>query len=110
MNEQYDVPELLCAALEYIESAIEISYWNENQEEWSSCFRNNGGQYKTKKFIVRAYDWSEPDEYEPNFEWRDVKIWWYKGLGRGTYANQELSPELINGMLNDCLNSIGGDI
>lgn len=57
-----------------------------------------------KEVPVKIVDW--PDEYEPNFEWRDVKVWWYKYLGRGTYANKELTPEIVNEMLNDCLNNI----
>lgn len=105
-KETYDVPELLCAALEYLEAEIERLYWNKNQEEWNSCFRNNVGEFKGKTFTVQAYDWSEPDEPEPNFEWRGVKIWWYKYLGRGTYANKELTPDMIDEMLNDCLNNI----
>lgn len=106
MSDRYDVPELFCAALEYLDHAIEISYWNKHQEEFESPIGNTGAKYKGGVFKLRAYDWSEPDVYEPNFEWRDVKVWWYKYLGRGTYANMDLTPDLINEMLNDCLNNI----
>lgn len=106
MSKNYDVPELFCAALEYLDHAIEISYWNQHQEEFKSPIGNTGASYDGGTFKLRAFDWSEPDEYEPNFEWRDVKVWWYKYLGRVTCSNKELTPEIINEMLNDCLNNI----
>lgn len=63
-------------------------------------------------FALRAYDWSwdsddEADyDPEPNFEWRDVKIWWYKYCGRGMYANKELTPQEASDMLIECLKSV----
>lgn len=103
-SKTYDVPELLCATLEYLESEISRTYWNSNQEEWQSAFRNTGNKFKSNAFTVRAYDWSE--EKDGSFKWRDIEVNWYKNLGRGTYANQELTPDLINEMLNDCLSNL----
>jgi hypothetical protein len=100
-----DVPELACAALEYLESEISRIYWNKHQEQWESAFRNTGNSYNSTVFSVQAYDWGK--EEDGIFKWRDVEIRWYKYLGRGTYSNTELTPELINEMLNDCLNKVG---
>ena len=60
----------------------------------------------TIKAKIRAFDWSEPEEYEPNFEWRDYKVEWYKYLGRGMTANRPIKPDEIAEMLEDCLKAI----
>ena len=99
-----EVSELACAALEYLEREISRSYWNNHQKEWESAFRNTGNSYFAKAFSVRAYDWT--NEEDGVFMWRDVEVRWYKNLGRGTYSNIELTPALVNVMLNDCLEKI----
>lgn len=99
------LPELACAAIEYLESEISRLYWNKNQEQWKSAFRNTGNSYKSSVFSVEAYDWS--DEEDGIFKWRDIEISWYKNFGRGTYSNKVLTPDLINEMLEDCLKNVG---
>lgn len=65
-------------------------------------FSNTGNSFECPVFRVEAYSWS--DEEQPyNFKWRDVEISWYKYLGRGMSANQELSPERAAEMLIECL-------
>lgn len=42
--------------------------------------------------IVRSYDWGyegEDEDMLPNFEFGDVKIWWYKYLGRGMETDRK---------------------
>ena len=104
---EHDVTELLCAALEYLESEISRVYWNKHQKEWESAFRNTGNSYKSKSFSVDAYNWGE--EKDGSFKWRDIEINWYKNLGRGTYANRDITPTEISEMLDDCLNNISED-
>lgn len=104
--ERYEVSELLECALRHIDWHIGIKYWNENQEELESPFQNTGNKYIGSNFTVRAFDWSEPDEYLPNFEYKDIKIWWYKYIGRGMYANKEVTPDMVNDMINDILSGL----
>ena len=102
------LPELACAAIEYLESEISRLYWNKNQEQWESAFRNTGNSYKSSVFSVEAYDWS--DEEDGTFKWRDIEISWYKNFGRGTYSNKVLTPDLINEMLEDCLKNVEAEL
>ena len=106
-NQARETPltELACAAIEYLEGEISRLYWNKNQEQWESAFRNTGNSYKSSVFSVEAYDWS--DEEDGTFKWRDIEISWYKNFGRGTYSNKVLTPDLINEMLEDCLKNVG---
>ena len=103
MSKQHEVSEIVEAALRHIEWHLDIAMWNKHQEEYESPFGNTGNEYLGKQFKVRAFDWNEPEEYLPNFEWKDIKIWWYKYVGRGMYANQAITPEEASKMLDDCL-------
>lgn len=105
---------LIVAALEYIESELDRIMWNCTQEEYNSPFRNTGEIFELPVFKVRAYDWgfeqdeSSPTQPEPNFQWKDYKLWWYKNLGRGDYANRKLSNDEIAQMLDECLEALRG--
>lgn len=108
-----DNHELIVAALEKIESELDRVMWNIHQEEYSSPFMNTGNSFKCDTFEVSAYDWdwdmeeeSGEAEPKPNFKWRNFEFWWYKYLGRGDYANREISNDELNEMLNDCLRTI----
>ena len=103
---KYEASELLIAALESIRRELQRIYWNNHQEEIQDPFGNTGGEYKNNTFCVYAYDWNEDNEQSYNFKWKDVEISWYKYLGRGTSVNQNMSPNKINEMLEDCLQSI----
>jgi len=108
--QEHEVPEFALAALEYLVGEIGRVYWNNNQEEFESPTQNTGADYKTDKFKMRAYCWCDGERHKKgcpaNFEWRDVKINWYKRLGRGTSSNTQLTPELTATMLEDCLESV----
>lgn len=73
---------------------------------YSSPFSNTGNSYKNDTFEVVAYDWSDDSEQSYNFKWKDVEISWYKYLGRGMYANQELKLEQASVCLVECIKSI----
>ena len=62
-------------------------------------FDNTGAKYKGKKFEIHAYSWSEEEEQEFNFKWRDIKISWYKCLGRGTTINRKMKHREVEEML-----------
>jgi len=108
--QEHKVPELAIAALRALADEIERVEWNRTQEDYSAPTNNSGSHFKTDKFEMNAYCWCDGDAHPkgcpPNFKWRDVVINWYKYLGRGTSSNTELTPELINTMLEDCLESV----
>lgn len=103
----YDASNLLLAALEYIRKELRRVYWNIHQKEIIDPFDNTGcGKYKNDTFEVVAYSWDDEKEQPYNFKWRDVEISWYKYLGRGVSVNQQLAPDKINELLEDCLRSL----
>jgi hypothetical protein len=106
----WEVPEIVEAVLRTIADEIERVEWNNTQKHYEAPTGNNGGEYKTDKFKMRAYCWCDGERHKKgcpaNFEWRDVKITWYKYLGRGMTTNTEFTPDLANAMLEDCLASV----
>lgn len=81
------------------------------QSVWEACrdednpFCNTGAQYDGRNFQVHAYSWSDDDQ-PFNFAWRDVRVSWYKYLGRGTTVNRKMEREEIRAMLRECLSEI----
>ena len=102
-----DVSLLVEAAIRTISEEAQRCYWNKNQQELPDPTRNTGEVFDLlETFKIRAFDWSEPDEYLPNFEWRDFKVNWYKYLGRGMEANRDIEPAEISQMLDECMDAI----
>lgn len=97
-------PEWIIAFLEYIESELDRVMWNRNQEEYESPFRNTGNAYKNDVFAFYAHNWDA--DLEGTFYWRHFVVRWYKNLGRGTWINQDISPETGIQMLNECLAAV----
>jgi hypothetical protein len=103
---QYEVPNIWLAALDLIDKELCRVMRNINQEEYDSPFGNTGNRFECDKFIAEAYSWDNDYEQPFNFKWRDVEISWYKYCGRGMSANQELTAELAEDMLEGCLEVI----
>lgn len=107
---EHEVSKLGVAALRAIEAYLDIVMWNRHQKIYVSPFGNNGAEFKNDTFEVESYSWGE-EEQPYNFKWKDVEVSWYKYLGRGTTSNIELTPNLLNDLLDDCLASLQrGDI
>jgi hypothetical protein len=106
-HQQFAVPAIMEAVLEHIEAECARVYWNVNQKQMPSPFGNSGpdGNLKTDVFEVQAYSWSD-DEQPFNFAWRDLRISWYKYLGRGMSANMEITPNMASECLEECLSSV----
>lgn len=100
-----DCPEWIIAMLSYIEDELDRVMWNIHQTEYSSPFNNTGNAYKNKVFEVQAYSWSDENQ-EFNFKYKDIKIRWYKYLGRATQINRNLYAEEGITLLDECLASI----
>jgi hypothetical protein len=98
------------AALQNIRTKLEIVYWNKYQKEMPNPFDNTGTEYSNDTFTVRAYYWGDDDErYNmPNFEYKDLKVYWYKYLGRGmrAVADEKLTADYIETMIKECIKSI----
>jgi hypothetical protein len=82
--------------------------WNITQRDdiYQSPFENSGGEFKNNVFEVRAYDWNEESKQNWNFKYNDIRISWYKYLGRGSTINKDLRPEDAIKMFNECLKSV----
>jgi hypothetical protein len=103
---EYEVSEILIAALRAIEYKLDIVMWNINQEEYNSPFGNTGNRFKCKVFEVQSYNWNDDEIQGYNFKYKDIEISWYKYLGRGTTVNKAITNDEISKMLDDCLSAV----
>ena len=101
-----ECPEYIIALLDYINEKLKIVMWNKYQKEYDSPFENTGNKYKNNVFEVEAYSWNDEIEQKYNFKYKDIKISWYKYLGRDTRINREVSFEEIEEMFNNCVKSL----
>lgn len=105
-NQQYDCPRWVIALLKELSHQLDRVMWNNTQKDYDSPFTNTGNIFKNDVFEVQAYDWNEDVEQPYNFKCDNIKISWYKYLGRDTTINGEYEPQIIIDMFNKCLNSI----
>lgn len=104
-TDKVDTLELLESALRHIGHQVWI-YTNNTRGEAVDPTENNGSEFVNDTFEMRAFDWSDPDEYEPNFKYKDFEVEWYKYLGRGMELSRHITPNEINDMLIECLQSL----
>ena len=57
--QQYDCPDFVIAGLDYLAREIERVEWNRTQKEYSAPIHNNGEEYKTDAFEMRAFYWGD---------------------------------------------------
>lgn len=116
--------ELVKAVLCRIEDELIRHYWNKNQREMDSPFKNTGAIYSNDFFTVRAYNWNDENDWDnenirpnkPNFDSKLLKCWWYKHSLRGLEyelnfddSNTEDHLCQLCKFLYDCLDSIERD-
>ena len=92
-----------------IDAEMRRLYWNRNQAEMNSPFENTGCLYEDGTFSVKAYDWGDDNDREPNFSYPGLSVWWYKRMGRGmhgVYTGTALFPSFLQGMLSACIRSL----
>lgn len=99
-----DECELIVAALKSIRQEMDRLYFNKHQKEMNSPFDNTGEVFNCPVFSVIAYRWDELDKPVANFQYKDLRVYWYKHLGRGDYAKclHELTTEDLNTMIVEC--------
>lgn len=105
-NQQYDCPRWVVALLNELDDQLDRVMWNIHQEEYHSPFENTANSFKNDVFEVQAYSWDDEVHQPYNFKCDDIKISWYKYLGRDTTINGEYEPQKIIDMFNKCLQSI----
>lgn len=88
------------------EDALAVLSEKLNDPREGSPFGNTGRDFDCPTFSAHAYSWG--DEEQPwNFRWRDIRISWYKYLGRGMSCNVDLSDVSPDEMLRECLAALG---
>lgn len=107
-NQNYRCPNYIVALLFYLNKQLERVMFNKNQKEYESPFMNTGNYFENDIFKVQAYSWNDDIEQEYNFLYKpeNIKISWYKYLGRDTTINNLYNPNIIINMFDKCLNSL----
>lgn len=118
-NQEYPCEDYIVDLLRGIERVLEIMMWNKGEKDYASPFGNTGNSFKNDTFEVQAYSWNDEEVQEYNFLYKvdrtksnlqDIKISWYKYLGRDTTINQKLDPNIIVDMHKNCINSLYEEI
>ena len=107
-RQEFEVPEIMDAALQYIRYELERVRWNIRQQDSVDPFGNGGpsGDYESDVMSVCAYSWDEAYDQPWNFKCGDVRISWYKYMGRGMSANVKITPDLASDILLKCLSHL----
>jgi len=88
------------------DALIALQYiWDITRKE-PNPFSNTGERFNGNLFQAHAYSWDEEEEQEFNFKWHDVRISWYKYLGRSTTISRSMHDSEITEMLKDCIKEI----
>jgi len=105
---QYACPEFVEAGLAHLANEIERVLWNTNQKTMAAPTENNGSQYATDAFEMRAYYWGDDKTLAslPNFRCGDFEVRWYKFLGRGMSMNKEIDANAFFELIEKCLTSV----
>ncbi len=111
--------DLLCAVLGAIRDQYGKLYEAKHHEVGGNPFDNTGKAYKNDVFSVQAYQWREDDDFgdatpedPPNFVYKSLKVWWYKQMGRGTFAeipDEDYTIGFLEDMIADCTQSMLDD-
>ena len=89
--------------------------WNIEQKDFDSPFDNTGNSFRLGNFEIHAYNWNDDESQEYNFIYKvdknkanmpDLKISWYKYLGRDTTINQELDSNVVIQIFDDIINQL----
>lgn len=113
--QQYNCPNYIVALLREIDRQLNRIMWNIYQKEYNSPFSNTGNSFELGNFKVMAYNWNEEVEQDYNFIYKvdktksnldDIKISWYKYLGRDTTINQEIDSSIIVDMFDDIIDQL----
>lgn len=114
-NQHFECPRYVVALLRDLDRQLDRIMWNIYQEKYDSPFDNSANSFELGNFKIQAYSWDDSVEQEYNFIYKvdkskanidDIKISWYKYLGRDTTINQKLDYSIMIDMYNDVLNQL----
>lgn len=115
VNQQYKCPNYIIALLREIDRQLDRIMWNIEQEDFDSPFGNTGNSFRLGNFEIHAYNWNDDESQEYNFIYKvdknkanmpDLKISWYKYLGRDTTINQELDSSVMIDIFDDIIDQL----
>lgn len=104
-EEWQDCPRYVVALLDYLDNELCRMMWNKEQRVYESPFSNSGNRYENNVFTVEAYSWNDETSQEYNFYYKpgNIKIRWYKYLGRDTEINILYPPKYMVNMFDHCM-------
>ena len=114
-NQVYECPNYIIALLRDIDRKLGVIMWNKEHREYDSPFDNTGNTFKLNNFEIQAYNWNDEESQDYNFIYRvdktranmpDLKISWYKYLGRDTTINQEIDENVVVSIYNDIMQQL----
>jgi hypothetical protein len=95
------------AVPDHLEHALVfLSYLLPGELRDSNPFDNTASAFECGTFAVRAYSWDDEEEQEWNFAWRDLRVSWYKYLGRGMSMNRKMTKDDVCDMMIECLTAM----
>ena len=114
-NQVFDCPDYIVALLREIDRQLDRIMWNIHQETYDSPFDNTSNSFKLGNFEIQAYNWNDEESQDYNFIYRvdktkanmpDLKISWYKYLGRDTTINQEIDSNVMVQIFDDIIEQL----
>jgi hypothetical protein len=107
-SQRYELSPVGEAALTAIANAIDVLRWKQGR---ASPFNNSGpdSMLKTSAFEAVAYSWGDETQAH-NFAWRDLRVSWYKYLGRGMSANMVVTADMADQCLRECMRSLFDEV
>ncbi|MBU0847251.1 hypothetical protein KKH23_08735 [Patescibacteria group bacterium] len=94
---------------DYVEDALEVIRWLlifRGEDCTPDPFANSGARFECDVFKVHAYSWSDEVVQEYNFTWRDIRVSWYKWMGKGMSINRHTTWDEMREMLRECLQAL----
>lgn len=114
-NQELECPKYIIALLRDIDRNLDRIMYNIEQQHYDSPFDNTANKFKLGNFEIQAYSWDDEVCQDYNFIYRvdktkanmpDLKISWYKYLGRDTTINQKLDENVMVDIYNDIMNQL----
>lgn len=114
-NQQLNCPEYIVALLRDIDRQLKRIMWNIYQKEYDNPFENTANTFELGNFKIQAFNWNDEVEQEFNFLYKvdktkanmpDLKISWYKYLGRDTTINQDIDANVMIDIYNDIIKQL----
>lgn len=96
---EFECPDYVEVGLQYL-----ACFFEDKRVSEQNPFMNTGWSWVCDRFNVCAYNWNEDLTQEYNFYYKpfDVRVSWYKHLGRVTTINREISKSECIEMIVEC--------